>query len=453
MSKLAAVVLAAGKGTRMKSETPKVLFPVRGKPMLQHIIDTLCQAGVDDIFVVIGHGSELVQSTIQGEITWVEQREQLGTGHAVVQASSHLEGYAGDVLVLTGDTPLLTTATLLDLVAAHRNEANAATILTTHFPDPTGYGRIVRSETGEVLSIVEDKDANSEQKQIAEINSGTYCFQWPVVGPLFNKLSSKNAQGEYYLTDIIELLGQQSSRKGAFSIQDHREVAGVNDRVQLAWVDSIMRARINEAHMKAGVSIINSEATYIDLDVQIGQDSVILPNTSLHAGTIIGGGCTIGPDVTVRSSSIGAGVTIRNAVIEESTIGNNTSVGPFAYLRPGTVIGDNVKIGDFVEIKKSQIGDGSKIPHLSYVGDAIVGSNTNIGCGVITANYDGKNKHVTEIGDGVFVGSNSNLVAPVKIEKGAYIAAGSTITKNVPSDSLAIARSKQTVKTEWRKKS
>lgn len=452
MGKIASVVLAAGKGTRMKSEMPKVLFPVAGKPMLQHIINVLVEAGIEDIYAVIGYGAEKVQAAISGPITWVEQKEQLGTGHALAQAAKNLRGYDGDVLVLAGDTPLLTAATLRDLIAEHARDKNAATVLSARVPQPAGYGRIVRGSNGSVIAIAEEKDADPSQKQINEINSGAYCFNWSKVEALLDRLSTNNAQGEYYLTDIFSLLVLNGEKTGAFAAADHREILGPNDRVQLAWAEKIMRLRICRRLMGQGVSILDPDTTWIDADVEVGVDTFIYPNTFIRGATKIGGNCEIGPNATIDSCQLGDGVLIRYAVMEEATVDDGTAVGPFAYLRPGAKIGRQVKIGDFVEIKNSQIGQGSKVPHLAYVGDAQVGSNSNIGCGVITANYDGAKKSKTEIGDGVFIGSNTNLVAPVKVEDGAYVAAGSTITEDVPARALAIARARQTNKADWRKK-
>lgn len=452
MGKITSVVLAAGKGTRMKSETPKVLFPVAGKPMLQHIINVLVAAGIEDIYAVIGYGAEKVQAAISGPITWVQQKEQLGTGHALAQAAENLRGYRGDVLVLAGDTPLLTAATLKDLIAEHTRDKNAATVLSARVPQPAGYGRIVRGSNGSVIAIAEEKDADSKQKQINEINSGAFCFNWSKVESLLDHLSTNNAQGEYYLTDIFSLLVLKGEKTGAFTATDHREILGSNDRVQLAWAEKIMRLRICHDHMRQGVSILDPETTWIDADVEIGAETIIYPNTFIRGATKIGDNCVIGPSATIDCCQLGDGVLVRYAVMEEATVGDGTAVGPFAYLRPGAKIGPQVKIGDFVEIKNSQIGAGSKVPHLAYVGDAQVGSNSNIGCGVITANYDGTKKSRTVIGDGVFIGSNTNLVAPVKVEDGAYVAAGSTITEDVPAKALAIARAKQTNKADWRKK-
>lgn len=451
MKKLAAVVLAAGKGTRMKSETPKALFPVAGKPMLQHIVDTLSKVGASDTYIVVGHGSEQVKQTVAGQITWVEQHEQLGTGHALAQAMPYLRDFSGEVLVLFGDTPLLTPSSLKGLVDEHRLNRNAATVLSARFPEPAGYGRIIKCDNGCVKAIVEEKDADFHQKEINEINSGTFCLNWTKVGPLLERLNTNNAQGEYYLTDIFALLVLQGEKTGAYVAEDYREVAGVNDRVQLADAEKIMRARTSQELMLAGVSIVDPDCTWIDCGVQIGPDTIIFPNTYISGNTRIGPACRIGPDVTLDSSELGTGVNVRNSVVEQSRIGDETSIGPFAYIRPGTELGSRVRVGDFVEIKNSIIGDYSKVPHLSYIGDAQVGTETNIGCGVITANYDGVNKNRTVVGNKVFVGSNSNLVAPVKIEDGAYVAAGSTITEDVPAKALAIARSRQTVKADWRK--
>lgn len=452
MKKIAAVILAAGKGTRMKSKTPKALFPIAGKPMLQHVVDTLGKVDVTETYIVVGHGSNRVRETIRGSINWVEQREQLGTGHALAQVVPLLHNFPGEVLILFGDTPLLNSSTLEGLVGEHRRNRNAATVLSAHIPDPKGYGRIIRGDNGFVEAIVEERDADSQQKKIKEINSGTFCLHWAKAGPLLERLNTDNDQGEYYLTDIISLLARQGDRTGAYVTEDHREVAGVNDRVQLASAEKILRSRINQELMRRGVSIVDPDSTWIDSDVEIQQDTVIMPNTYILGDTRIGSNCTIGPDVTLDSCQLGKGIRVRYSVIEQARIGDGTSVGPFAYIRPGTEIGCRVKVGDFVEIKNSRIDDESKVPHLSYVGDAKVGKQTNIGCGVITANYDGVRKNKTEVGDNVFIGSNSNLIAPVKIEDGAYVAAGSTITENVPARALAIARSRQTVKVDWRKK-
>lgn len=452
MGKIAAVVLAAGKGKRMKSEMPKVLFPVAGKPMLQHIVDALQETGIKEIYTVVGYGAAEVQTTIKGPITWVDQKGQLGTGHALSQAAAHLRGFGGQVLVLAGDIPLLTADTLSALIVDHVQGKNAATVLSARVPQPAGYGRVIRTEEGRVVAIIEDKDTDSRQKEINEINASAYCFTWGKVEPLLELLGANNAQGEYYLTDVIALLARQGEKIGAHVARDFQEILGPNNREQLAQAEKIMRRRICSNLMGQGVSIIDPDSTWIDAAVQIDADTTVYPNTFIHGNTKIGGNCVIGPNVTIDSSSLGKKVIVHYAVIKEATVGDGVAVGPFAYLRPGAVIGAQAKIGDFVEIKNSQIGEGTKVPHLTYVGDAQVGKNTNIGCGVITANYNGINKNQTKIGDGVFIGSNANLVAPVQVEDGAFIAAGSTITEDVPAGALAIARARQTTKPDWRKK-
>lgn len=452
MGKVAAVVLAAGKGTRMKSEKAKVLFPLAGRPMLQHIVDVLIEIGVDDIYTVVGYEAGTVQASIAGPITWVEQREQLGTGHALAQAAAYLGDFPGVVLVLAGDMPLITEATLKELLTRHAQEGNAATVLSARVPDPTGYGRVVRSADGRLKAIVEEKDADDRQRQVDEINSAIYCFDWGRAGALMSRLGRDNAQGEYYLTEIISLLAGDKDKLGIHVAADHREVMGINDRVQLAQAEKILRRRICHKLMREGVSVLDPDSTWIDADVRIARDTTILPNTQIKGQTTIGGNSVIGPSVTIQASALGEGVCVQYAVLEGATVEDGVSVGPFAYLRPGAVVGRQAKIGDFVEIKNSRIGPGTKVPHLAYVGDAEVGANSNIGCGVITANYDGASKQKTTIGDGVFIGSNANLVAPVRVGDNAYVAAGSTVTEDVPPRALAIARTRQTNKADWRKK-
>ncbi len=452
MGKVAAVVLAAGKGTRMKSEKAKVLFPLAGRPMLQHIVDILIEIGVDDIYTVVGYEAGTVQASIAGPITWVEQREQLGTGHALAQAAAYLGDFPGVVLVLAGDMPLITEATLKELLTRHAQEGNAATVLSARVPDPTGYGRVVRSADGRLKAIVEEKDADDRQRQVDEINSAIYCFDWGRAGALMSRLGRDNAQGEYYLTEIISLLAGDKDKLGIHVAADHREVMGINDRVQLAQAEKILRRRICHKLMREGVSVLDPDSTWIDADVRIARDTTILPNTQIKGQTTIGGNSVIGPSVTIQASALGEGVCVQYAVLEGATVEDGVSVGPFAYLRPGAVVGRQAKIGDFVEIKNSRIGPGTKVPHLAYVGDAEVGANSNIGCGVITANYDGASKQKTTIGDGVFIGSNANLVAPVRVGDNAYVAAGSTVTEDVPPRALAIARTRQTNKADWRKK-
>ncbi|GAA4722345.1 bifunctional UDP-N-acetylglucosamine diphosphorylase/glucosamine-1-phosphate N-acetyltransferase GlmU [Brevibacillus fulvus] len=446
MANLHAVVLAAGQGTRMKSKLYKVLHPVCGKPMVQHVVDTLDLLRVEDVIVVVGHGAEAVRTTIGDRVTYALQSEQLGTGHAVKQAVPFLTDKQGTTMILYGDVPLLSAETLKALVERHIEQNAAATVLTAMVEDPTGYGRIVRDETGALLRIVEHKDASLAEREIREINTGIYCFDNEKMLKVLSELKNDNAQREYYITDCIGLLHHAGEKVDAFIAADAQETMGVNDRVQLAEAESYMRKRINQAHMRNGVTIIDPATTYIDADVTIGADTVILPGTYLRGKTVIGEDCKIGPQTELNDVTVGDGVNISYSVLFDAKVGVHAVVGPFAYVRPGSEIGESVKIGDFVELKNAKIGKGSKIPHLSYVGDAEVGSGVNIGCGTITVNYDGAKKQKTMIGDNAFIGCNTNLIAPVQIGKDAYIAAGSTINQDVPDEAMAIARERQTNK-------
>jgi len=430
----------------MKSKLFKVLHPVCGKPMVQHVVDRLTEMNADRIVVVVGHGADQVRSTIAGAVEFAHQEQQLGTAHALMQAGPLLEHEDGLTLVLYGDTPLLTADTLQRMMEAHRQSGAGVTLLTAHMDNPTGYGRIIRDAAGEVQAIVEQKDCTPEQQAIQEINTGTYCFDNRKLFAALKLVNNHNAQGEYYLTDVIEIMRSGGSKACAHVLDDPQESIGVNDRVALAEVEEIMRRRIAHAHMLGGVTLIDPASTYIDADVRIGADTVVLPGTMLRGKTVIGEDCVIGPQAEIADSVIGDGVAINRSVLSESSVGSHTQVGPFAYLRPGSKVGEHAKIGDFVELKNAQIGDGSKVPHHSYVGDAVVGSRVNIGCGVITANYDGVNKHQTRIEDDAFIGSNSSLIAPIHIGQGAYVVAGSTITSDVEADAMAIARQRQTNK-------
>ena len=448
---LTAVILAAGLGTRMKSKLPKVLHKITGVPMINHVLQALEQAQIQRKILVLGHGAKEVEEQVGVSVEVVYQREQLGTGHAVLQTRPLLEKCTGPVLVVCGDTPLLRGETLAELIEKHEKGKQAVTVLTAQVENPYGYGRIVR-QGGKIVAIREEKDATMEEKKITEINTGTYCFSGPFLVEALDKLTSANAQGEYYLTDLIELAVKAGLNVESFILEDSRESLGINNRLQLAQAAKIMQQRILEKLMLDGVTIIDPDNTYVEAKVSIGQDTILYPGTYLQGDTIIGSDCLIGPNTRIVSSKIGNNNTIQNTVILESQINDNCQIGPFAYLRPGTVIEEGVKIGDFVEIKKSTIGKGSKVPHLTYVGDAFVGKKVNIGCGTITCNYDGEKKHVTIIKDGAFIGSNSNLVAPVTIEENAFIAAGSTITEDVPENSLGIARGKQKNIINWVKK-
>ena len=437
-----ALILAAGQGKRIKSKLPKVLHKVCGKEMVNHVIDTMREAGFQEVNVIIGKGAERVKSeTSSREVSYSLQEEQLGTGHAVMCASAYLEGKKGTVAIFTGDAPLIKVDTVKSFLKYHNEEKNSATLLSSIIPDPTGYGRIVRSGT-EVLKIVEHKDCTDTELAINEINAGMYLFDIEELLASLKLLSNNNSQGEYYLTDVIGILKSQGKKLGALPI-DFQETLGVNSRGELAIAEEIMRKRINKKHMDNGVTLIDPQSTYIGVDVEIGQDTIIYPNNTLEGKTIIGEDCILYPNCRICDSIIKDNVTVQGSVILSSDIGEGTNVGPFAYIRPESIIGKNARIGDFVEIKKATIGDGTKVSHLTYIGDAEVGKNCNFGCGTVVVNYDGNKKHKTIVGDNVFIGCNTNLVSPVVVKDNSYTAAGSTITKEVPQGSLAIARAKQ----------
>lgn len=443
MSNIFAVVLAAGQGTRMKSKLYKVLHPVCGKPMVEHVVNHIQSLDVSRIVTVVGHGAEKVREQLGDKSEYVLQAEQLGTAHAVAQAEALLGDLQGTTLVVCGDTPLIRPETMKALYDQHIAQNAKATILTAVAEDPTGYGRIIRDVEGNVAQIVEQKDASPEQQLVKEINTGTYCFDNQALFNALKLVNNENAQGEYYLPDVIEILKQQGEIVSAYISADFNETLGVNDRFALSQAEAILRARINEKHMRNGVTIIDPSSTYISVDAVIGRDTVIQPGTMIEGHTTIGEDCLIGPNSQIVDSQIGDRTSVHSSVVRESAIAEDTAIGPFANIRPFSEIGSHVKIGNFVEVKKSKLGDDTKISHLSYIGDAEIGNNVNVGCGSITVNYDGKNKFKTIIGDNVFVGCNTNLVAPVTVESDAFIAAGSTITQDVPSEALAIARSKQ----------
>ncbi|AIY79094.1 bifunctional UDP-N-acetylglucosamine diphosphorylase/glucosamine-1-phosphate N-acetyltransferase GlmU [Clostridium botulinum] len=437
-----ALVLAAGQGKRIKSDLPKVLHKVCGKEMVNHVIDTIRKAGIQDANIIIGKGAELVKErTEEKKVTYSLQSEQLGTGHAVQCASEFLKGKKGTVAVFAGDTPLIKESTIKNLFNTHIEGKNAATILTAIVDDPTGYGRIIRSGN-EVLKIVEHKDCNEEELKVNEMNSAIYCFDIKLLYESLSKLSNNNEQGEYYLTDVIEILKSAGHNIGAV-VTDFEETIGVNSRAQLAQAEEILKDRINLKHMENGVTLIDPKTTYIGIDVEIGKDTIIYPNNIFEGNTIIGERCTIYQNSRIKDSVIKDEVDIQSSVILDSSIGNNTTVGPFAYIRPESKIGEKARIGDFVEIKKSIIGDGTKVSHLTYIGDAEVGKECNFGCGTVVVNYDGKKKYKTIIGNHSFIGCNTNLVSPVEVGDNTYIAAGSTITSEVQEGDLAVARAKQ----------
>ncbi|MBQ1511799.1 MAG: bifunctional UDP-N-acetylglucosamine diphosphorylase/glucosamine-1-phosphate N-acetyltransferase GlmU [Selenomonadaceae bacterium] len=449
MSNLVTVVLAAGKGTRMKSALPKVLHRVGGKHMLQHVLDAAKSAGAKRNIVVTGFGGETVREAIGDQAEFVTQEEQLGTGHAVLQAKSLLEGETGTVMVLCGDTPLLTGELLKRLYDAHQEAGAKATVLTAIMPDPTGYGRIVHMADGSVEKIVEHKDATEEERKIKEINSGIYCFEAKELFSALGEVKNDNAQGEYYLPDVLEILRKQGKKIWAVATEDYESTFGINSRSQLAQAEKILRHRKNEELMAEGVTLMDPDTTFIDADVRIGRDTVIYPFTWIEGKSVIGENCELGPNVRLQNVTIGNGVTGQFTYAHDAVIDDGVILGQFVHIRPDTHLMEKVKIGNFVEVKNSNVGKGTKLPHLSYIGDCDMGANVNMGCGTITVNYDGKKKFRTVVGDNAFIGCNSNLVAPVTIEDNAYVGAGSTITKRVPSDNLAIARARQTNIAEW----
>lgn len=451
-SKRMAIILAAGKGKRMKSKLYKVLHPVCGKPMVGHVLDAVQQVQCERSVVIVGHGAEAVQAYLGDRAEYALQSEQLGTGHAIQQAESLLGTEQGTTIIICGDTPLVTPETLENIIANHESQGAAVTILTASMTDPTGYGRIIRGADGSVQKIVEQKEGTPEELAVQEINTGTYCFDNSKLFQALSQITNDNAQQEYYLTDCIKILREQGEMVAAYETFDLAESIGVNDRLALSEAEGFMRARLAKKHMLNGVTIIDPSATYIGADVAIGSDTVLYPGTILNGHTVIGEDCIIGPNTEIADSTIGNGSTVRQSILSEAEVGAEGNIGPFAYLRPGTKLSDQVKVGDFVELKNVTVGQGSKIPHLSYVGDAVVGSGVNIGCGAITANYDGLNKAITEIGDNVFIGSNSNLIAPVRVGDGAYVVAGSTITQDVEANDMAIARQRQENKSGYAEK-
>ena len=414
-----AIVMAAGKGTRMKSKKSKLVQKIYGKEVVKRAVENAQKAGVKDIVAVVGYMKEEVMAVLGSNVQYAYQEEMLGTGHAVMQAKEFLKGKKGKVLVLNGDVPLIRPETLNKLLEKSIENKEYATLLTAIYDNPTGYGRIVRDEGGNIEAIVEEKDTNAEQKEIKEINAGIYCFDIEELLSALEKIRPDNAQGEYYITDVIKIMNEKGLKTGAVIVEDNTEILGINDRIQLEMLTKVLQMRINTEFMKKGVTIEDVNTTYIYDDVEIGMDTVIHPNTTIKSDVQIGEDCEIGPN---------------------------------AYIREGCRLANNVKIGNFVEIKKTIIGEGTKVPHFIYLGDCEVGEKCNIGCGTITCNYDGFHKSKTIIGDHSFIGSNSNLVAPVNIGNETFIAAGSTITEDVPDYALAIARERQVNKEEWNKK-
>jgi bifunctional UDP-N-acetylglucosamine pyrophosphorylase/glucosamine-1-phosphate N-acetyltransferase len=445
LNKLAVVILAAGKGTRMKSDLVKVLHPVAGSPMLWYSLDLSRNLKPSRLIVVVGFQADRVQEKFKAhDVTFVLQKEQLGTGHAVLAAKPALRHFRGRVLILSGDVPLLTEETVSRFLKAHQARQAALSVMTVELENPKGYGRVFRNADGLLLRITEDKDLKPGEEKVREINTGMYCVDAYFLFSALSQVTPQNAQKEYYLTDIVARANSEKKKVFPFLVEDSLEVMGINTRVELARANQGMKKKIAEQHMLDGVTLIDPETTYIEREVKIGRDSVIYPGCHLLGKTSLGKGCVIEPGCKIANTQVGNQVIIKaSSVITECRIQDLVEVGPFAHLRPGTLLREGSKIGNFVEVKKAVIGKDTKANHLSYIGDATLGKNINVGAGTVTCNYDGKKKHPTVIEDGVFIGSNTALVAPVKVRRNAVIGAGSTITKGVPPDTLAVARGKQ----------
>lgn len=447
---LKTLILAAGKGTRMKSNIPKIVHKVNGIPMISKIITVLEEIGSTENILILGYKKEEVLKVVGENSSYVLQNEQLGTGHAVIQAKDKLKDYDGDVMVVCGDTPLLKPETLKKLYNFHKDSGAVTTILTSIYENPFGYGRIVK-ENGLVKAIVEEKEANDEVKKIKEVNAGVYCFNSKELFKALNKINNNNEKGEYYLTDVIGIQVNENKKVRSFILEDSMEILGVNSKVELAQAGNILRDRKNISLMEDGVILIDPTNTYIEENVKIGKDTIIYPGAIIQGDTVIGENCEILGTTRIINSKIKNNVKIESSVIEDSILEDGVTMGPFAHLRPKSHLKESVHIGNFVEVKKSTLEKGVKAGHLTYLGDAQVGENTNIGAGTITCNYDGVNKFKTIIGKEAFIGSDSMLVAPVNIGEKALVGAGSVITKDVPDNALAVSRSKQIIKSDWRK--
>lgn len=452
MKKRYAIILAAGQGSRMKSKQYKVLHEIAGKSMVEHVLGNVDKLAPELVVTVVGFGAEKVKSKLGTRCEYAIQAEQKGTGHAVLMAKESLGDKAGTTLVICGDTPLITAETLADLFKEHEETGAKATILTAHAEEPFAYGRIIRNSTGSVEKIVEEKDASDQERLVQEINTGTFCFDNQALFSALGQVGNDNAQGEYYLPDVISILQKQGETISAYQMPEFSDSIGINDRLALAEATATMRRRINRQHMINGVTLFNPEATYIDADVIIGNDTIIEAGVQLKGQTVIGNGCYIGATSEIIASQIGDNVKITSSHIEKAKVAAGSDVGPFGRLRPGTELAENVHVGNFVEVKNSIVGQGTKIGHLSYIGDGDLGQDINIGCGTVFVNYDGKNKFRSTIGDKAFIGCNTNIISPVVIGEGAFTAAGSTITEDVPADALAIARATQTNKEDYAKK-
>lgn len=444
---VAVAILAAGKGTRMKSDLPKVLHPLGSRSLVERVLESCDRVNPLRRLVIVGYQGDRVRETLQDRenIEFVEQTEQLGTGHAVQQLIPHLQEYSGDLLVLNGDVPLLRPETLENLLRVHKTHGNAATLLTANLPNPKGYGRVFCDGSNLVKEIVEERDCTDAQRQNHRVNAGIYCFNWSALARILPELTPNNDQGEYYLTDVVAHL----DRVMAVDVEDFREINGINDRKQLATAYAILQTRVKDRWMAAGVTIIDPDSVTIDDTVILEPDAIIEPQTHLRGKTVIGAGSRIGPGSLIENSRIGANVHVLFSVISDSQVDSGCRVGPYAHLRGEANIAANCRVGNFVEIKKSSLGERTNVAHLSYLGDAILGTRVNVGAGTITANYDGVKKHQTVIGNGTKTGANSVLVAPITLGENVTVAAGSTITKDVPDNALVIARERQRVVEDW----
>jgi bifunctional UDP-N-acetylglucosamine pyrophosphorylase/glucosamine-1-phosphate N-acetyltransferase len=456
---VAIAILAAGRGTRMKSDLPKVLHELAGRSLVERVLQSCQEIQISRRIVIVGYRGELVKEALMGgkeipdnpqtpPLEFVEQTEQLGTGHAIQQLLPHLQGFQGDLLVLNGDVPLLRAETIKQLMAIHKQHQNSATLLTANLPNPQGYGRVFTDSQNLVQQIVEDRDCTQAQKQSHRINAGVYCFHWPDLEKILPELKADNDQKEYYLTDTVNFL----SPVMAVDVEDYQEILGINDRKHLATACDILQTRVKDKWMTAGVTLVDPNSITIDDTVELQPDVIIEPQTHLRGQTSIASGSRIGPGSLIENSQIAENVTVLYSVVSDSMVAQNSRIGPYAHLRGHAEIGANCRVGNFVEVKNTQIGDRSNAAHLSYLGDATLGEKVNIGAGTITANYDGKNKHKTQIGDRTKIGSNSVLVAPITLGEDVTVAAGSVVTEDVPNDCLVIARSRQAVKPGWKLK-
>ncbi|MEH2206720.1 MAG: bifunctional UDP-N-acetylglucosamine diphosphorylase/glucosamine-1-phosphate N-acetyltransferase GlmU [Nostoc sp.] len=443
-------ILAAGRGTRMKSRLPKVLHSLGGRSLVERVLESVEPLSPSRRIVIVGYQSEEVQAAMHSipSLEFVEQTVQLGTGHAIQQLLPHLENYTGDLLVLNGDLPLIRSETLKQMLQTHVRNQNSATILTSYLPDPTGYGRVFCNDENIVQQMVEHKDCTAAQRENQRINAGVYCFRWPDLAKVLPHLQANNAQKEYYLTDAVTQVGQVM----AVDVEDYQEILGINDRLQLATASEILQKRVKEKWMLAGVTLIDPTSITIDETVELQPDVIIEPQTHLRGNTVIQAGSHIGPGSLIENSQLSENVTVQYSVVINSTVQTGSRIGPYTHLRGQVQVGAGCRVGNFVELKNTQLGDRTNAAHLSYIGDTVVGNQVNIGAGTITANYDGVKKHRTKIGDRTKTGANSVLVAPLTLGDDVYIAAGSTVTEDVPDDSLVIARSRQVVKPAWRRK-